>query len=245
MKLPSRSPATTRTSSSPCARPTYWIRLSNWSLQKNGTGAYGVGWFAGELGQEVPSRGLALLGGVRPVLDAHLLAGLAEQVVDPSGTIPCGVDPWRGPQRLGRRRRRRGPPDHCPRATRSPATRRSRPRRRRRERARRHPGERRSSVRRAPSIPATCTPQRTSTPLRACTLATTSPISAPRPRIIGAEAPLEHRHRAPALGRRRGDLEADEPGADDDDAWPSFAVARRSASESSSVRSIVTPSRSG
>src|SRR4051794_29805386 len=42
---------------------------------------------AGELRQEARSGCGALLGGVRPVLDPHLLPGLAEQVVDPAGAV--------------------------------------------------------------------------------------------------------------------------------------------------------------
>ena len=48
---------------------------------------------AGQLGQQVLRRRGALLGGVGPMLDAHLLAGVAEQVVDPAGAIARGVDP--------------------------------------------------------------------------------------------------------------------------------------------------------
>src|SRR3954468_11257265 len=51
-----------------------------------------------ELRQQVGGRGRALLGGVGPVLDPHLLAGVAEEVVDPPRTIARRVHTWRGAQ---------------------------------------------------------------------------------------------------------------------------------------------------
>ena len=65
------------------------MRRSYCSLQKNGTGAYGVGALAGGLGEQVGGRERALLGGVGPVLDAHLLV---EQGVVPAHDVAGGVD---------------------------------------------------------------------------------------------------------------------------------------------------------
>ena len=63
------------------------MRASYWSLQKNGTAWYGRGLAAGRRHQQVAGGGGALLGGVRPVLEPHLLA---EEAVVPAHDVAGG-----------------------------------------------------------------------------------------------------------------------------------------------------------
>ena len=63
-----------------------------------------------------------------------------------------------------------------------------------------------------------CTSQRMSMPAASCAAVARRPISAPRPAHERRRQAFEHRHRAALGPGRGGDLEADEPGADDDDA---------------------------
>ena len=65
-------------------RPRNWMRWRPWSLQKNGTGAYGAGSPPAAVASRLRAASGALLGGVRPVLDAHLLA---EQAVRPAAHV--------------------------------------------------------------------------------------------------------------------------------------------------------------
>ena len=143
-------------------------------------------------------RGGALLGGVRPVLDAHHgVVVRIEQPVVPACAVTGGVDARRArPQRrvaddavaelqaarrqpLDRRCDADADDDHV-RVDQLAGRRAARP----------HTGRRR------PRSRATCTPQRRSTPCRSCTAATAVPISAPSPRISGAVSALEHGHLA-------------------------------------------------
>ena len=196
------------------ARPRNWMRASYWSLQKNGTAWYGVPSPPAGRGEQVAGGGGALLGGVGPVLDAHLLA---EQLVGPAGDVAGGVHA-RAARRRGWRRtpRRRAARGRCRPASRWPGRRRCRPpprrrrrtvpslsrtpldpvgrprwRRRRRRGARRRRG--RGAGRRRPR-----------------------PSRAPRPRTSGAAQGLEHVTSQALAARRGGHLDADEPGADHD-----------------------------
>ena len=144
------------------------------------------------------------------MLDAHLLA---EQLVRPAGDVAGGVDAGRpaasvASQTTPSRSSSPLPSSHAVAgATPMPTTTTSAG-----DERRRRPGARR---RRDSS--ATATPQRMSMPSAAWTAVAAAPISAPRPRISGAGSALEHGHRAAPGPGRRGHLEADEPGADDDD----------------------------
>ena len=185
------------------------MRWRCWSLQKNGTGAYGVGVAAGELGEQVAGGGRALLGGVRPVLDAHLLV---EAGVRPAGDVAGGVDAAGPAPASRRRRRRRAARARCPPATPSPARRRCRPRSTSAGTTV-AVGQRHAACRTAPSPP-----RRSGSSMPSARGRRWRRAPSPR-RGRGRAAPAAPPARSPRSPwpRRRGDLEADEPGADDDD----------------------------
>ena len=68
------------------------MRWPYWSLQKNGTGAYGAAGSPAAAASRLRAACRALLGRVGPVLDAHLLA---EQRVGPAADVAGGVDAGR------------------------------------------------------------------------------------------------------------------------------------------------------
>ena len=177
------------------------------------------------------------------MLDTHLLARIAEQLVEPARTIACRVDTGSGAQGLRahhtiaklqtaavqpRCRRRHTDPDDDDVGVDELAV------------AQPTPVVRPSS----PSIPTTSTSHSTSTPWRACTLATISPISAPSPRINGAGAPSRTVTAQPVSAAVAATSRPMKPAPITTTRGRS-ARRRRNASESSSVRNIVTPSRSG
>ena len=187
------------------------MRWRCWSLQKNGTGAYGVPAAAVELGEQVAGGDRALLGGVRPVLDAHLLV---EAGVRPAGDVTGRVDAAARPvasvsshtmpsrsssplpsSQLGRRRDADADDDDVGRHERAVAQ--------------RHAGRRTGRV--------TITSQRTSMPAAPWAAVARRAHLLAEPAHERRRQALQHGHRAALGPRRRGDLEADEPGADDDD----------------------------
>ncbi len=215
--------------------PTNWIRLPYQSDQKYGTVPVGRGcaWI-----DRVPTRDSALLGGDRPVLEAH--PGVKDRV-GPAGEIARGIDTRRaGLQRLvaldsvaelepggdepvGRRRDADADHDEVgldPGAVgeaygldlidrlRSP----------------RH-------LRRSEGV----------VPFRSCRLARTSAhLLTDRSRERRRHC-LDDGHGRAALAGRRGDLRADEAGTDDDGSGAGIEGGRGSSRASSRLRSVWTP----
>ena len=193
-------------------------------------------------GEQPAGRVHALLGRVRPVLEPHQLA--VEQRVRPAGDVAGGDDPRRGRARLVAHDAvvDREPRSFEPRGLGHDA-----------DADHDDVGRDRGAVAEphaarpapSPSIASTCTPVRRSTPWSRCISAITAPSSGPEPAHHRLRQRLEHRDVEAAAAARRRDLRADEAGADHDDLRAARRACARSASASSSVRSMNTPARSG
>ena len=186
------SPANTCTSSSPWARPTNWMRLSNWSLQKNGTDSNGSGVVpassASRFRAAAAPCSLALvqcstrISSRRPSAVRNAPFGQRAQspAVYTPGTPAESVGPHTTPSRKVRPLPSNQPIDGVtpmPTSTVSAST--------------LVPSPRCTTARSGPtaSMRTTWTLHRRSTPLRVCTPATAWPIASPSPRTSGAGRP--------------------------------------------------------